>query len=233
MGITIHYHGKAKNLEAIDTLIDIFTEIAVASGWQHRIIHDVVKGIYEPWWGIGYGFVPSKEEIVKHKIEFFPEMVSSRCNGYFRLFKTKYQDEVRTALNQGTHPRFSINTKQKGIQIDLHPRCETLCLIFDLKTLELIDYSTDKRNPDVIYGIEGFSCKTQFAGFETHHTVCKLLKMASQYIDFSDIDDESGFFDTGNIEATQREFNVMRLVIQQLGQTLKEMGMDVVTGDEL
>lgn len=233
MGITIHYHGKAKSLEAIDQLIDVIKEIAVTSHWRHRVVQGTVRGTFEPFWGIGYGFIPSQDRMQQEGIEFFPKMVSSQCNGYFRLFHTRYRNAVRTSFEKGERPHFFINTKRKGIQVSLHPQCENLNFIFDVKTLELIDYSRCAHKPGIIFGLEGFSCKTQFAGFEIHQTVCKLIKMASRYIDFSDVDDESKYYDTENILESKNSFELLGNAIDLSIQRLKEMGFDVTSGKEL
>ncbi len=232
MGIAIHYQGKAKSAEAIDELIDVMREMGYTSGWRCRIIDEKVKGEYESVWGKGYRFIPSPDRIQKEGSEFFPKMISKDCNGYFQIFHTRYQNAVRTAFESGKQPTFLINTRRKGIQLSLHPQCGNLNFIFDMKTLELIEYTVDSNRPDVIYGIEGFSCKTQFAGFEIHQIVCRLLKLASHYIDFSDIDDESGFYDSDNLQASKKYFDAVRVTIAQSVQSLKKMGMDVKPGNE-
>ncbi len=232
MGITIHYRGKAKSLAAIDELIETVKEIALAEGWRYREVDEKVKGKYEPFWGIGYGFIPSRDRMEMEGIEFFPNMISQKCNGYFRLFHTKHVAEVRTSLEQGIWPTFSTDTKRKGIQISLHPKCENLNFIFDLKTLALADYNTYAHHPGIIYGSERFSCKTQFAGFAVHEKVCKLIKIASRYIDFSEIDDESGYYTTGDAQSSKKEFEALGFAIHACVETLKEMGMETKTGDE-
>ena len=233
MGITIHYHGKAKNKHAIDELISLYSEIAETSGWKYRIEQKVVKGEYRPFWGNGFAYVPSAEEVKKRGIEFFPAMVTARCNGYFKLFDSKFREKVRASLRKGTRPRFSIDTEQKGIHIDLHPKCETLSFVFDLKTLELAHYYTVNGELNVVYGTEGLSCKTQFAGMDVHILVCKLIRAASKYIDYSRITDECGFYHSEEIEDAQRVFNDLGRRIQDLARYFREKGVTVRTGADI
>lgn len=233
MGITIHYKGKAKSLEAMDELISMFSEISETSGWKYEVAQRIVRGKYKPFWGIGFGYIPSKEELQNRDIEFFPKMVTAKCNGYFRLFQSKYKERVRASLQKGIYPSFSVDTEQKGIFIDLHPKCETLCFVFDLKTLELINYYTFDDDPGVYHGSGGLCCKTQFAGFEAHKTVCKLIKAASKYIDYSNVDDESGYYDSEDDGDAERMFVAMDKGIREFAQALKDMGANVTIGPEI
>ncbi len=137
MGITIHYSGKAKSPEAVDQLIDTLQEISEESGWSYHLVNGSVKGHFKPFWGIGYGFKPSEDQILKGGIEFFPRMVSSQCNGYFKIYDTKFAAPVKKSFEKGVWPSFTIDTRKKGIQLTLHPKCETLSFIFIFKRLNL------------------------------------------------------------------------------------------------
>ncbi len=237
MGITIHYKGKAKSREAIDDLIDTLAYIATERKWKYRLVHEKVQGMYRPSWGYGYGYIPALEDRGKEGIEFFPKMISEDCNGYFRIFDTPYAETVRHAFTEGRQPQFHIDTSMRGISLDLHPQCESLEFIFDLKTLELANYQTSQDRPRVVLGYNGFFCKTQFAGFDTHITVCKIIKMTERYIDYSSIDDEAGFYYQQDTAKAQKEFDDMAERIESMRKTLsalgKKHGFNVVTGEEL
>lgn len=238
MGITIHYKGKAKSREAIDGLIETLTYFAKEKSWEYWHIDQTLKGRFYPSWGYGFGYVPTPEQVKKYEIEFFPKMVSRDCNGYFNFFETRYADEVRNTFKRGVRPTFHINTKQKGICLNIHPECETLEFSFDLQTLELANYSIiDERNPWEIWGSGGFFCKTQFAGFETHKTVCALIKMTERYIDYADIYDEADFYQTLDEEKTKQEFSDMTARIQDFGKLLQNVaerkGCTVAIGQEI
>ncbi|MHB9010609.1 MAG: hypothetical protein ACYC49_00055 [Ignavibacteriaceae bacterium] len=232
MGITIHYSGKAKSHGAIDQLIDTLREISKESGWSYQLVNGKVKGKFKPFWGIGYGFKPSKDQILKGGIEFFPRMVSSQCNGYFKIYDTKFAATVKEAFGKGFWPSFTIDTHKKGIQLTLHPKCETLSFIFDLQTLELASYEVYAHSRGIIYGFNGFSCKTQFAGFETHRIVCKLIKMASRYIDYTKVYDESNYYEKEDGHASQENFEKVDNTLKMFLEALKGKGLHVTSGDE-
>ena len=232
MGITIHYAGKAKSHEAVDQLIDTLQEISEDSGWSYHLVQGAVKGPFKPFWGMGYGYIPHKEEMLKGDVTFYPRMVSSKCNGYFKVYETKFTSEVKESLELGVWPSFTIDTYKKGIQITLHPKCETLEFIFDLKTLELASYEVYAHSRGIIYGFNGFSCKTQFAGFETHRIVCKLIKMASRYIDYTKVYDESKYYETEDSHASQESFESMGDALKMFMELLREKGLNVTSGDE-
>ncbi len=233
MGITIHYSGKAKNHEAVDQLIDTLQEISEDSGWNYHLVQGAVKGPFKPFWGMGYGYIPHKEEMLKGDVHFYPQMVSAQCNGYFKVYETKYAEKVKESLGQGVWPSFTIDTYKKGIQITLHPKCETLEFIFDLKTLELANYEVYAHSRGIIYGFNGFSCKTQYAGFEVHRIVCKLIKMASRYIEYTRVYDESKYYESEDSETGQDSFASVGKALHMFMESLKEKGFDTTTGDEL
>lgn len=237
MGITIHYRGKAKSLEAVDHLIKELQETAEKLGWEYGLVEKEVKGELCPSWGYGFGFIPSKEQIEKEGIEFFPDMVSKRCNGYFKFSESKYAEDVRKAFRNGEQPHFFVDTKLKGIWLHLHPQCEGLEFVFDLFSLELLDYQKYDHTPSLTYGYEGFFCKTQYAGVKIHILVCKIIELTEKYIEYSNIYDEAGYYGTGNMQKAAESFWYSTAQIKALGEKLKEMakgtGMEVISGFEL
>lgn len=237
MGITIHYKGKAKSLEAIDGVIGELEEIAKKLNWEHDIIDEEMKGELCPSWGYGFGYVPSEEEIEKEKIEFFPAMISIKCNGYFKIWESKYSEEIRNFFTKGQQPKFFVDTRKKGIWINVHPNCETLEFVFDLKTLELADYQQYDHTPNLIYGYNGLFCKTQYAGVKIHILVCRIIELTEKYIDYSDIYDEAGYYKTKNMQTATEAFCESSAMIKNLGKELEKMfagkGVEIVTGMNL
>lgn len=116
-------------------------------------------------------------------------------------------------------------------------KCEILEFIFDVNTLELANYESYDHSPGIIYGYNSLFCKTQFVGLKTHIMVCKIIKLAEKYIDFSDIHDEGDYYHTRNMEAASRAFDESTTMIETIGKILKEIcekaGLKVVTGDEI
>jgi hypothetical protein len=133
--------------------------------------------------------------------------------------------------------RSSFYTRKKGIWLNIHPKCETLEFSFDLTTLELADYERYDHSPGVVYGYEGFFCKTQYAGLQTHILVCKIIKLAEKYINFSNINDEGDYYHSKDVEKAEKAFGESTAMIEDFGKILKDtgkrFGLRVVTGDEM
>jgi hypothetical protein len=146
------------------------------------------------------------------EIEFFPAMVSKDCTGYFKFFESNYRVDYRNAFRKGTWPRFFVNTRVKGVWLNVHPKCETLEFLFDLATLELVDYEKYDHTPGLIYGYDGFHCKTHCAGVKIHILVCNIIELTEKYIDYSRIDDEAGFHAAKNIKKAIEAFGGGRTV---------------------
>jgi len=236
MGITIHYKGKAKSRSAIDECINTLSKTAQNCNWKYELIERVVKGTLYPAWGLGYEFIPSEELITKHQLEYFPLMVTKQNSGYYKIYKTRFANLVREFLRNGSYPSFSIDTVQKGILLYVHPKCDPLLISFDTTTLELIELLFHKTKPDVFYSFASSSCETQFAGFETHRIICGILKWVEQFLEWSDIYDECGFYETQDEKSARTLFYHMRGVIQEIGSVIKEitrdLGLTVTIGDE-
>ncbi len=101
MGITIRYKGKEKSLEAIDALIQELQELSQMFGRGRGLVEEEVQGELSPSWGYGFGYLPSKEQMEKEGIEYSPAMVSKDCNGYFKLWESKYKEDYRKAFKKG------------------------------------------------------------------------------------------------------------------------------------
>lgn len=237
MGITIHYKGKAKSLEAIDTLIVQLQKASEKHGWDHGLVEEEIKGELCPSWGYGFGYIPSKEEVEEQGIECFPAMVTKDCNGYFKLWESRYQEVYRQAFKKGIWPKLSVDTKTKGIWLDIHPNCETLEFIFDLASLELANYQWHDRTPHVVHYYEGFFCKTQFAGARAHIAVCKIIELTENYLDYSSIYDEAGYYGTGDIQKAIQAFSESTAQIKAFSETLRQMfkdqGLEIISGYKL
>ncbi len=226
MGITIHYAGKAKGIEAIDALVRVMTIRASVLHWPTKLIDQDLKGKLYPNWGHGYEYVPSKEEMKEDKIEFFPKMVRKKCNGYFEIFDTTFSKKVRNALRRGKHPEFHINTHTKGITLYPHKKCEALEFVFDLKTMELVSYETWNNEPGIVYGYDPCSCRTQFSNFRIHALVCETIRCAEKYINFSEIRDDTGYYRSKDLALGAKNFNDILWSIREMEKILNEIGRE-------
>ena len=236
MGITIHCAGKAKSLEAIMELMDMLALRAGALHWRTEMVDDVIRGRFFPNWGYGFGYVPSKEDIQSRKIEFFPQMVSLKCNGYFRIFDGPYADRYRASFRKGKYLSFRIDTRVKGMIIYPHQFCDVLSFTFDLKTLKLASYGTWGKNSEEVHGGESLSCKTQSAGFKVHVMVCETIRLAERYVEFSMIKDEAEYYQSRDLTVGIRNFNEMMFNIKEFGKFLNDIGkrhgLSAKSGDE-
>jgi len=237
MGITIHYAGKAKSLASITGLIKAMAQKGRVMGWPISLVNRNVIGRFYPNWGIGYGFIPSEEMIKESKIEFFPDMVSRQCNGYFRILDTPFAENYREAFKKGRYPTFKIDTHIKGIILYPHEKCEPLEFTFDLNSLELSSYQIPDDSPGVIYGYNSCWSKTQFAGFKTHVLVCETIRLAEKYVDFSMIKDEAQYYDSRDLMLGIKNFNELMSSIRNFGKLLndvaKKHGLSAKSGDEI
>lgn len=227
MGITIHYAGKAKSIEAVEALVKVMSVRASVLHWPTKFIDEDLKGKLFPNWGHGYEYVPSKEESKRDKIEFFPKMVTTKCNGFFEIFDTRFRGKVRDALKKGKYPKFHIDTHAKGITLYPHKKCEALEFVFDMSTMELVSYETYENEPGMVYGRDRLCfCRTQFSNFRIHALVCETIRSAKRHIDFSEIRDETGYYHSKNLKLGAKNFNDMLWSIREMEKILNEVGRD-------
>ena len=235
MGITIHYAGKAKSPEAFGKLLEALADLAEALHWRLKAVDEDLKGRFYPSWGHGYGYVPSAEEVKERGIEFFPKMVRPDCNGYFRLYDTKYASDIREGFGMGMFSKFHLDTHISGIILYPHEKCESLKFIVNTKTLELANYEI--HDHDVIYGYNSCWCKTQFAGFKIHVLVCETIRLTEKYIDFSKIKDEAKYYQSRDLMVGIKNFNEMMFNIKNFQKFLndvgKRYGLSARSGDDM
>ena len=97
----------------------------------------------------------------------------------------------------------------KGIALKLHPKCETRRFLFDSNGIlrdpvSMADgskYAFEKED-------EWISVKTQYAGAETHIWIIGILKyLKKRYLPDLAVEDEGGYWETGNVEALKEKLN--------------------------
>ncbi|MBI1852819.1 MAG: hypothetical protein HYR85_20960 [Planctomycetes bacterium] len=82
---------------------------------------------------------------------------------------------------------------RKGVLLLPHRHCEIVSVVFDVRTLDLVDAETGS--------VAAFT-KTQFADFPTHSAICRFLRdLGSRALRDLEVEDESGHFASGKPES--------------------------------
>lgn len=111
----------------------------------------------------------------------------------------------------------------KGISI-LPKECEPVDLAFfpsgklcSAMKLQFNDAATN----DLM--VEYVSCKTQYAGMDTHLTVLKLLRyLKDKYFSFFELNDEGMYWETNDIEVLKAQFAKYNFIVHSMRETLKD-----------
>jgi hypothetical protein len=103
-----------------------------------------------------------------------------------------------------------LDTRWRGVIIEPHPESEGLVLMFDPQTGRLMMLMDVAGGHSLSYDL---FIKTQFALVETHVAVCEVLhRLQSEFGQKNlHVNDESGYFDTGDLEALLK----MRGIIEE------------------
>ncbi len=92
-----------------------------------------------------------------------------------------------------------LDTRWRGLSIDPHPECESLLLMFDPQNGRLLLLISVGEAQSLSYYL---SVKTQFAPVEIHTAICEVLHRLQDEFGRAQlvVSDESGYFDTGDVE---------------------------------
>jgi hypothetical protein len=111
----------------------------------------------------------------------------------------------------------------KGISI-LPKECEPVDLAFFpsgklCSTMKL--RFNDATTNDLM--VEYVSCKTQYAGIDTHLTVLKLLRyLKDKYFSFFELSDEGMYWETKDIEVLKSQFAKYDFIVNSMRDALKD-----------
>ncbi len=103
-----------------------------------------------------------------------------------RLQFYPFQDKDSSLLRIRNDRMFEYRGRTKGIIIDPGANCEVMVLEFD-ETL-----------------FAQYSCRTQYGGMEAHLNVINLLRCIQPYFNYLNVLDESGFWETKDVERLRR-----------------------------
>ncbi|MDX1940179.1 MAG: hypothetical protein SFU99_06475 [Saprospiraceae bacterium] len=123
-------------------------------------------------------------------------------------------------LESGSEPGIQIvgECGLKGIQFKPHERCEPVWLYFNAHGMLTSPFRV-ALDAEEGYPIRmpWIATKTQFGGIETHITVVKLLQYLQQkYLPKLEVEDEGGYWDTGNVEELKECFDTIEEGLQQV-----------------
>jgi hypothetical protein len=93
-----------------------------------------------------------------------------------------------------------LDTRWRGLMIEPHPDSESFVLMFDPQTGRLMMLMSVAGGDSLSYDLH---IKTQFAPVETHIAVCEVLRRLQREFGPANlhVNDESGYFDTSDLEA--------------------------------
>ena len=96
-----------------------------------------------------------------------------------------------------------LDTRWRGLIIAPHSESESLVLMFDPGSGRLMMLMSSAGSRSISYDL---SVKTQFAPVETHVAICEVLHRLQQEFGRANlhVDDESGYFDSGDLEPLLR-----------------------------
>lgn len=118
--------------------------------------------------------------------------------------------------------------KLSGLSLLPHFACERIPLVFLDPGGALVDIAVQQRADGEIRLSAEPIVKTQFAGFPVHQEVCTFLgDLAEHFISDLRVEDESGYFDSGDEGQARRAFDEAWIA---LGSWVKEQGF--APGDE-
>ena len=105
-----------------------------------------------------------------------------------------------------------LDTRWRGLIIEPHPDSESLVLMFDPQTGHVMMLMDVAEGHSLSYDL---FIKTQFAPVETHIEVCEVLRRLQREFGAANlhVSDESGYFDTGDLEALIKMRNVIEQVM--------------------
>jgi hypothetical protein len=82
------------------------------------------------------------------------------------------------------------------------------------------------------YGLWHASTKTQFAGPAAHITLCKLLRyLRSKYFKRLDVNDEGGYWETGEVEQLIERMNIINFAIDRFSELLQSQTGESNSGE--
>ncbi len=133
------------------------------------------------------------------------------ARGTFKTYSVRSVPSDLPGLDDGVVETnyVELDTRWRGLIIEPHPESERLVLMFDPSNGRLMMLMDVAGGRSLSYDL---FIKTQFAPVETHVAVCEVLHRLQREFGQKNlhVNDESGYFDTGDLEALLK----MRKIIE-------------------
>lgn len=132
-------------------------------------------------------------------------------------------------LESGDEPGIRIigNCALKGIHFQAHEHCEPVWLYFNVQGILTSPFQV------ALDAAEGYPVhkpwlftKTQYGGIDIHITVIKLLQYLKQkYLPDLEVEDESGYWETGDITELERRFHKVEEGLAMVQRSITNAGI--------
>lgn len=189
MGVTIHYAGELSSLDVLPVLLEELQDLANEADWSITSIEPDI--FHLP------GRSPMQAEGLLVQVHPEAEPLNMIFNREGKLVNFLYL--VANAID----PNKPQETKDIKIYVqDVNGELR-----------ESVDALKDYEK----YGLWYSSTKTQFAGPLAHITLCKLLRyLKTKYFKHLEVNDEGGYWETGEVEQLVERLNIIDFAINQL-----------------
>jgi len=179
------------------------------------------------------GSLTDKKQI--HNFIHELEDIAKSVNWEYRILDEDWSrpPDARLAHNSAGQAVIEGELGLKGIILSMHKDCESLNLCFkasgELASPLQIALSADE---DYLGQPEWVSVKTQFAGPDVHVALVKLLRyLKGKYLHDLEVDDESGYWDTGDYNAIVKNISLINRAIDAISNQLENS--DAETEDDI
>ena len=207
MGVTIHYAGELSSPKVLPALLEELQELADEAGWSvDRIEPDIFHFPNRP---------PIEAQGLLLHVHPESESLNMIFNQEGKLVNFLYL--IANAIDPNNPPK---TNESEDIRI----------FVQDVDG-ELRE-STDTYENYEKYGLWHASTKTQFAGPMAHITICKLLRyLKSKYFKHMEVNDEGGYWETGETEQLVERLNIINFAIDQLSDFFESYDVKSPSGE--
>lgn len=187
----------------MDDITGMLADFAKAANWEHYLVDKKIGP------KLSSGFITQK---LDGTVEIY--------DPFRRGIKRRYDQGIRS-------PGFfdGIDEQVKGILINLHPKCESFEVTWNVsrgKKAYLASYIHVPRD-DCWYEGHCFT-KTQYAPLWCHVTVCKLLRFLESHFGAKlRVNDEGEYYETGDLKRLAKNMDKNLAAIKNVAKQLEKI----------